>query len=98
MSEILDEDLMHQQRHRDRCKTIRFYTLLFSGSMAIIYLLADLLDIPYGRHFLIAGILAITLQTILCFLTARVKTWRSGIMALVAISVTAYIIWLYYWR
>ena len=92
MPQILDEHMAQAERNELLCKKLRFYTLLFTGLMACLYLVFNLLHWLGGKYFLIIGLAAISLQSILCFVTMKKKTWTAGLRALITLLATLYII------
>ena len=93
MSEILDEDLIVKPKRIDQhCKNLRFYTLIFTGVMACIYLLIDIMQWGSGRIFLLLGLGTISLQSVYCFFRMPKKTWAAGIRMVLTVLATIYLL------
>ncbi|NND95162.1 MAG: hypothetical protein HKN45_09865 [Flavobacteriales bacterium] len=96
MADILDEHLTRREKQEELCKKLRFYTLLFTGLMAIVYLSFRLLHWAGGDVCLLIGLVTITLQSLACFLTMKEKTVAAGIRALITLLATIYILSIFY--
>ncbi|NNC82984.1 MAG: hypothetical protein HKN79_05355 [Flavobacteriales bacterium] len=92
---ILDEHLTRRQGQVSICRKLRFYTLMFTGVMAIFYLVFDFLHWPYGVYLLLIGLISITLQSVLCFATMRPRTWIAGLRMVITLIATLYLILLF---
>lgn len=91
MSPILDEQLT-ENAALSRCKRLRFYVLIFSGIMACIALIFNLLNFPHQHIFLLLGMIAITFQSHYCFYHRPHKKWKGLFKVILITSITAVVI------